>query len=306
MDLGGNTELLAADEKFGIYTAFSKPSDFLYVSYAISDTEGRAFRPSILTDRLKKLFPRLNVRGDLRVDEEDPLMKVVTPESTYKHMVSHMRDCADGKPESDLWWLAYDWYFRHPDWEKRRQALLEGLFYRNQEVPIGRDKVAELYSVPVRASVSRLEQYVNCPFSHFVKYGLRPGERKLYTVAAPDLGELFHQSIEGFTAKVTEDGLDWRTLDDGQCEAMIDEIMDRILPEHNHGVLLSTNRYKYLAKRLKRISKRAVWLLTDHIRRSGFRPIGNEISFGTESGCFWKEGSTGRISTGRRTMPTSM
>jgi ATP-dependent helicase/nuclease subunit B len=46
------------------------------------------------------------------------------------------------------------------------------------------------------------------------------------------------------------------------------------------GFCFSTNRYKYLSKRLKRITGRAVWLLTDHIRRSRFNPIGHEISFG--------------------------
>ncbi len=280
MDLGGSTELLSAEERFGIYTAFCKPSHFLSVSYAVSDAEGRALRPSILMDRLKKLFPRLEITGDRHVDTE-PLMRIVTPKSTFPHMVRHMRSLADGKPESDLWWLVYDWYFRHPAWEKRRQDLEKALFYRNQEAPLGRDKAAGLYSLPIRASVSRLEQYVHCPFSHFIKYGLRPGERKQYAVEAPDIGELFHQSIEGFTAEVAEEGLDWRTLDDEKCGAMIDKIMDRILPEHNHGVLLSTHRYQYLAKRLKRTGKRAVWLLTDHIRRSSFRPIGNEISFGT-------------------------
>jgi ATP-dependent helicase/nuclease subunit B len=282
LDLGGSTELLAADEKFGIYTAFSKPSDFLWISYAISDSEGKALRPSILVDRMKKLFKRLNLSSDLLMGEAEWQKLVATPESTFKHMVSHMRDWVDGKEKSALWWEVYSWYFAHEEWEQKRQALLEGLFHKNQEAPIGREKAMELYSVPVRASVSRLEQYVNCPFSHFVKYGLRPRERKMYTVAAPDLGELFHLSIEGFTKRITEEQLDWRTLDDTQCEAMLEEIMDKILPEHNNGVLLSTNRYKYLSNRLKRISKRAVWLLTDHIRRSSFNPMGNEISFGAK------------------------
>lgn len=280
MELGSNSELRAADEKFGIYTAFSKPSDFLWISYALSDLEGKAMRPSILIDRLKKLFKSLEVSSDVIMDDARQRHLIATPNSTYKYMVDHMRCCADGKPGSDLWWQIYNWYFDHNSWDVKRKALLEGLFHRNQEAPIGKNRAADLYSAPICASVSRLEQYVNCPFAHFVRYGLRPRERKMYTVTAPDLGELFHRSIEGFTRKLAEDNLNWRDLDDKQCETMIDEVMDNILPDHNHGILLSTNRYKYLANRLKRISKRAVWLLTDHVKRSSFTPIGNEISFG--------------------------
>lgn len=283
LDLGGNTELLAADEKFSIYTAFSKPSDFLWISYALSDAEGRALRPSILIDRLKKLFENIEIASDLFVSEKEQEKLIATPDSTYKYMIGHLRDCADGKAvSSHLWWQVYNWYFKSDDWEQRLQDLKQGLFHQNQEAPIGYDKAVRLYSLPMRASVSRLEQYVNCPFSHFIKYGLRPRERKMYTVAAPDLGELFHRSIEGFTSRLQQDELDWRTLEEDQCEKIIDEIMDEILPEHNNGVMLSTNRLKYLSQRLKRISKRAVWLLTDHIKRSTFNPIGHEISFGSK------------------------
>lgn len=280
LDLGGYSDLLAADEKFGIYTAFTKPSHFLWLSYALADAEGKALRPSILVDRLKKLFPQLIVTNDLLMDEKEQEEMVSTPASTYKHMLAGMRSCADGKGNSVLWWLVYDWYHNHPEWKKRRNDLMEALFHRNQEAPLGRNKAAELYSLPVRASVSRLEQYVKCPYAHFVRYGLKPGERKEYTVAAPDLGELFHHSIEGFTQNIVEQQLDWRSLDDAQCEAILNQVMDQILPEHNHGILLSSNRYQYLSKRLKRITGRAVWLLTDHIRRSQFNPIGHEISFG--------------------------
>ncbi|HHY83616.1 MAG TPA: ATP-dependent helicase/deoxyribonuclease subunit B, partial [Clostridiales bacterium] len=270
LDLGGSSELLAADEKFGIYTAFSKPSDFLWVSCALSDSEGRALRPSILMDQLKKLFPQLHVSSDLLADEKVQEELISTPAGTYKHMVSHIRGCTDGKEDSLLWWLVYDWYRRQPEWETHRRALLKGLFHRNQEEPLGREKAALVYKLPIEASVSRLEQFVKCPFAHFIKYGLRPRERKEFKISAPDLGELFHRSIEGFTDRITRDGLDWRSLDDSRCEEIIEEVMDRVLPEHNHGILLSTNRYRYLVNRLKRISKRAVWLLTDHIRRSQF------------------------------------
>lgn len=214
LDLGGYSDMLAADEKFEIYTALSKPSDFLWVSYALSDADGKALRPSILIDRLKKLFPGLGIAGDLHMDEKQQEQMVSTPEGTYKFMSDHMRSCADGKEESLLWWLVYCWYSDQPEWEARRNELIKAIFHCNQEGPLGREKAAALYSLPVRASVSRLEQYVKCPYAHFVRYGLRPEERREYTVAAPDLGELFHRSIEGFTERIAREQLDWRSLDD--------------------------------------------------------------------------------------------
>ncbi|NLO83509.1 MAG: helicase-exonuclease AddAB subunit AddB [Clostridiales bacterium] len=281
MELGSNSILRSSEEKFSIYTAFSTPSDYLWVSYALADMEGKALRPSILIDRLKKLFKNLEIASDVIWNEEIEKHLIATPDSTYKYMVANMRQYADGKPISKLWLQLYSWYHQKDEWKEKRDELKRALFYRNQVQPIGRCMAKELYSSPIRASVSRLEQYIRCPFAHFIRYGLRPREQNRYEVAAPDVGELFHLSIESFVKKLEEEAVDWRSVDDDKCEELIEEIMEELIPQHKHGVLLSTGRYKYLCNRLKRVSKRAVWLLTDHIRRSSFSPLGNEVSFGT-------------------------
>ncbi len=280
IDLGSTAQLRAADEKFNIYTAFSKPSEYLWISYALSDQEGKALRPSMLVDRLKKMLPKMVPESDVQRDAKRQLHLIVTPNSTYKYLIEQMRSCVDGGEMQALWSDTYRWYLDQEAWTPRRQAMFQGLFHHNQEAPISLEKAARLYYRPIHSSVSRLEQYVNCPFAHFVRYGLKPRERKTYTVAAPDMGELFHHAIEGFTCQLAEEGLRWRELDEPQCERILEDVMEVVIPTHNHGVLLSTNRYRYLANRLKRISKRAIWLLTDHIRNGNFEPLGHEISFG--------------------------
>lgn len=280
VELGGGSELRAANEKLDIYMAFSKPSDYLWVSYSMANAEGNAIRPSILIDRLKKLFRELKVESDVVMNHDRQLRLVSVPDSTFKYLVENMRTLADGKPMDEVWWQVYGWYRGQKAWESRRRLLIDGLFHRNQEDTIGRNASRLLYSAPIRASISRLETYSSCPFAHFVRYGLRPRERRMYTVEAPDLGVVFHRTIEEFTNKLAEDKADWRTMDENRINEILDEVMDDIIPTYNNGVLQSTNRYKYLANRLKRISRRAVWLLTDHVKRSGFDPIGHEVSFG--------------------------
>jgi ATP-dependent helicase/nuclease subunit B len=105
-------------------------------------SKGETLRPSILIDRLKRLFPRLNFSSDLLADEQEHLEMVSTPKAAYKYMTAHMRNAADGKEDSLLWWLVYDWYKRHPDeeWAHRIGMLTEGLFHQNQEPSLGREK----------------------------------------------------------------------------------------------------------------------------------------------------------------------
>jgi len=270
----------AAEEKFLIYSAFSKPSDYLWISYALADQEGKALRPSILIDRIKKLFKGLSVESDIIYDEGKQLQLIGTQNSTFKYLVENLRKYIDGKPMADLWWDVYRWYYEQEDWCSRRDLVVEGFFHSNQENYLASQHARQLYKLPIRSSVSRLEQFVNCPFAHFVKYGLRPKERIQYKVEAPDIGELFHDSMKKFTEKLQAQSISWRDLDREQSDAVIDSIIDEMVPDYGDGVLLSTHRYKYLVQRLKRVSRRAVWTLTDHIKRGSFEPIGYEVGFG--------------------------
>lgn len=50
------------EEQFYIYLALTRASDFLSLSYSLSDEEGKALRPSPVVNRLCRLYPALNVK----------------------------------------------------------------------------------------------------------------------------------------------------------------------------------------------------------------------------------------------------
>ena len=279
MELSNNHENRLCQEKFNIYSAFSKPSEFMWMSYSMADQEGKASRPSILLERMKKLFKDVKIDSGI-MDNRHHEKLICTPGSTFKYMVEGFRMKMDGKPMNDLWWEVYGWYHGRKEWDLRRGAIVEGLFHRNQITYIETNNAKNLYSFPVRSSVSRLEQFVRCPFAHFIKYGLRPSQRELYQIEAPDIGEIFHRAMEEFTKKLREDQLEWRGLERDHCDRLSDAVVEKVVLEHKHGIMGSSSRYKYLTNRLKRISRRALWTMTEHIKKGGFQPLEYELSFG--------------------------
>ena len=63
----------------------------------------------------------------------------------------------------------------------------------------------------------------------------------------------------------SKQGIEWKDLD--QTQAMLSRADDgRDCPKLGNEILLSTARNKYLLVRLKRITKRAVWALTDKLK----------------------------------------
>jgi len=69
-------------------------------------------------------------------------------------------------------------------------------------------------------------------------------------------------------------------LDREWCAERVSQIVDELLSRKTGSILNSTGRYRYLTRRLKRVVTRAVWLIAEHIRRSGFEPVGYEVTFG--------------------------
>jgi ATP-dependent helicase/nuclease subunit B len=129
-----------------------------------------------------------------------------------------------------------------------------------------------------------MEQFVSCPFAHFIRYGLKAKERKVFEVRAPDIGELLHNTILSFTESLAADNIDWRQLPKEDCIFRVDKVMEELLPVQGNGVLQSTFRYRYLATRLQRIARRAIWTLTEHLKQGEFEFLGHEITFG-RNGC---------------------
>lgn len=285
VELGLSQALKAVQESFLIYNSFSKPSDYLRLSYALSDIESRALRPSLLVERFKQLYPRIKLTDDIVRIPGQELNLVCTPASTYKHMLGNLRDYLDGREIDPIWWDVYTWYRDNEEWQQRNQMILEGFFHHNQPGKVSAAKANQLFSFPLRSSVSRLEQYINCPFAHFVNYGLKPAERQLYEVALPDIGEIFHRTLQNFSRELAQNNLNWRNLNREQSDEIIDRLMDSILDQHQEGIFTSSSRYKHLRNRLKRISRRAAWTLTNHLQKGDFIFKGHEIRFGSQENC---------------------
>ena len=54
----------------------------------------------------------------------------------------------------------------------------------------------QLYGEDIVTSVSRMEMFNGCAFSHFAAHGLKLRERQIYRLDAPDIGEMFHGALK--------------------------------------------------------------------------------------------------------------
>lgn len=282
IELASDTRTRAFEEQYLVYRALTTAGRYLRLSWPAADHEGRAMRPSIIISRIKRIFPEITQGSDIvKNDSDSREMELLTGrEPAFRHMIDAIRQKADGKDVKPLWHDVYRWFLAREDWYDRCRRLRSAFLYRNVPEPVSREKIAELYGSPVQSSVSRLEKYTACPFAYFVQYGLGAKERKVYRLSPPDVGTFMHAAIERFSLMVSEQGLSWSDFDREWCKSTVSAIVDDMLDKMRGSGLSASKRYTALALRLKRVITRAVWLIAEHMRRSGFIPVGYELGFG--------------------------
>lgn len=271
------------EEEFLIYTLFASPRERLYLSYPLADEEGRALAPSEVVKRLKQIFPHLKERLILlepAVGED--LFFVNHPRRTLSYLSVKLRGWQKGYPIDPLWFDLYNWFIRHPIWSDLAKHLLSALFYRNQESRLRQETSRSLYGTHLKASVSRLELYQSCPFSHFASYGLKLQERQVFRLDTPDIGQLFHGALHRMTELIQAEGRTWADLEEAEVERLSDQVVDQVTPELKRQILVSSNRMQYIGYKLKNVVKRAGHVLHQHALRSQFTTIGSEILFPQE------------------------
>lgn len=139
--------------------------------------------------------------------------------------------------------------------------------------------VRSLYGEKMTGSVSRFEKYCECPFSFFVKYGLKAKENGRAGVGASDTGSLLHSIIEKFSKRIYEKGLSFFTVSNEQCEEIVHEITEELLKNSFIKSLYSKRKVGALLARLEKLALRSATVIVEHVKRGRFEPCAFEFSF---------------------------
>ncbi|PZD93947.1 helicase-exonuclease AddAB subunit AddB [Paenibacillus sambharensis] len=270
------------DERFLIYVALTTPCRHLWISYALSDEEGKSLLPSEVIRHVKLMFPGIKERiegGEPSPDmpEEEQLGFIRHPERTLSYLITQLRAWRQGAQIADFWWDIYNWYAKRPQWHDRLLLLTGSLSFYNEEAYLTGETARLLYGDHLKASVSRMERFVACPFQHFVSHGLRLQERRLYRLEAPDIGQLFHAALSRLAQAL---GSGYGSMAPGQIRQAAGGVVDELAPRLQSSILLSSSRYQYISEKLKQIVAQAAIVLGEHARRAAFKPVGLEVGFG--------------------------
>ena len=264
------------EDNFNIYKAFTTAEEKIYLSYSSSDMEGKSLRPSVLISRIKKIFENVEENSDI-VNRKS---EISTVESTFEELLVNLREFRDGKEIPEIWFNIYNIYNENEEWHDKLASAVRGLNYSNVPEKITKENIDKIYGNTLRTSVSRLEQYSGCPFSYFLKYGLKLNDKETFKVESVDTGSFMHDIIDNFFGIIEERNIILKRLTEEELEPIVSEIVEDKLKLNRNYIFTTTAKYKVLAQRLKKVVTMSIKYIVQTIKQSEFEVFGHEVEFG--------------------------
>jgi len=275
------------DEQFLIYSAICSPSKRLWLSYPLADEENATLLVSEVIKHMKLLFPyaesgQLLSEPATEMSQDEQLRYISTPSKTVSHLIVQLRKWLQGEYISDIWFDVYNWFINHSEWNTKLKFLISSLAYTNEEKSLKPSTAQLLYGEQLTSSVSRMERFVSCPFSHFALIGLKLRERKVFRLESPDIGELYHASLSTFFKELLNNNMSLQTLNQNEILAMTSEIVERVAPRIHGEILSSSPRHRHFSRKLTSVLQSSILALLEHSKRGVFQPVGIELGFGPD------------------------
>ena len=266
-------------QRFYLYLMMTKPSKQLILSWCRTGADGKSRRPSFLIGELRTMFPNA-VLTDQETQMDSEIYSVAEAKQRLSTKLGQYRDGQLEQDEEKAQFLElYRWFASSKDNQKTLRRFMDAAFFVYEQQGISHAVAKALYGEILSGSVTRLEQYAACAYSHFLRYGLELLERKRFELASSDIGTLFHESIDLCFRRVKEKQYDWHTMTNETRDMLVEECVAAVTENYGNTILGSSARNRYLAQRVEQITKRTVWALQQQIKKGDFIPAGFEVSF---------------------------
>ena len=266
-------------QRFYLYLMMTKPSKQLILSWCRTGADGKSRRPSFLIGELRAMFPDA-VLTDQETQMDSEIYSVAEAKQRLSTKLGQYRDGQLEQDEEKAQFLElYRWFASSKDNQETLRRFMDAAFFVYEQQGISHAVAKALYGEILSGSVTRLEQYAACAYSHFLRYGLELLERKRFELASSDIGTLFHESIDLCFRRVKEKQYDWHTMTNETRDMLVEECVAAVTENYGNTILGSSARNRYLAQRVGQITKRTVWALQQQIKKGDFIPAGFEVSF---------------------------
>ncbi len=251
-------EVLNQQEKYFAYMACSAPSEGLYVSY-LGNT-GKDSAPSEIITSIESIF-----------DITEKTYNSITDIDLIETYCNAFELMCERYLHNTAFYSSLKEYFKNDNRFNSIRNLVE-----NKKNKINDSETAtSLFGYNMYVSASRVEDFYNCAFRYFCKFGLNARPRTKAEIDPMQRGTLIHYVLEMILSTVGSKGLS--QLNHDEIKALVDKFTAMYFEQEMGSAADLSIRFKYNYRRLSKLIYSVVYHLAEEFANSDFEANAFEL-----------------------------
>ena len=283
--LSPTTRQTLTDRQYLAYIAFTRPSEFLCVTYPILDDRASSIARSPFLPDLESLFYDLKEES---IAAEQIGIEDVQSRTELEDLLCRSlgKDAAvsEGDNGGRLYALLDDICLDR-QLEQLGARVFSAINYRNR-AQLDSIVVEEFFGQQITVSATRLSDFAKCPYKHFAQHILELRERKEFKFEPLDVGVFYHRVLDALLKRLNTDGKNFAVIQDKELVAFLrdeiarfiqtDAFTSNFVHRSSHNAFIIHCAGEYLED--------CVLSIAEMVRAGSFRPSLSEVSFGEDGG----------------------
>ena len=277
--LSAKSSVRSADELFYAYRAVSAPDERLFLFYHASNAAGEQTFPSMVIERVKRLFPSIHEEGYTLpppyVKKDEPYSVLPTEFTMLCPAFAFERLRSAESPYAEA---ARD-YFADNDGYKATLAMSD-IPSVNINCELSEDTIEELFGGKLGLTQTVIDNYADCPFEYMCKRLLSLDEGSSSEFDYSHFGTYIHYIFENYLKTAIKDGVIGKEPDQEYIEHSVNRIANEYLGRFEIGDSKDDPRLSHRFARMRRLAVLVATNITREFADSSMKPAFLELSIG--------------------------
>lgn len=267
ISLSANSSVRSSDELFYAYRAMSAPCERLILFYHTADASGEKSFPSMVIERIKKLFP--NIKED-DYSSLPPEQTLLSSKAAFERLRS--------LPQSPYTSAVKDYFAEHPDY--RTICERSKLPSTNSCCELKEETSKAAFGNTLGLTQTIIDNYTDCPFEYMCKRLLSLGDGAKAEFDYSNFGTYIHYIFESYMKMALVDGAIGKEPDRRYIESTVEKAAYDYMQKISIGQAMDSPHLRHRFERMKRLAVLVATNITREFADSGFRPEFFELSMG--------------------------
>lgn len=277
IDIDNTHKSYTDKDMFALYTVFSKALEEIHISYSLINSSNESMEQSSIVNYI---VPVIN-RAHINYGQESYKDNIYSKNKLIYYIPTMWRKYESGNGGVDE--KEYNFIYtliKKIEGKEEYAGIINSIKpenrFQEKNKELGLEAIKEVYTDDMKFSISQIESFNQCPYRHFISYGIKPREDTSFDMDSMSFGNITHKTVDQFVRSY-----DYREYaNQEQVLDVISEDFDKNVKEYILDYQLEDSRNEYYIDRLRDMLGVSCYILSQQLKILKPDKIYTEVKYG--------------------------